>query len=69
MEKHEMGHGIYVGPEMALKSETALLRWSDVPGCILAQFDRILLVFDGKELHLNWHEFAEDDFVLDKKLS
>lgn len=60
-----MQHATYIGPPCGWNVEagmTALIRPSEVPGTVLAQFDDFHAARGGKDLCFGWHEFPAHHF-------
>ena len=63
-----MKHGNYIGADTGwniTKGMGALLRASDKPGVVLAQFDDFYAQREGVDLAFGWHEFKEGEFAVD----
>src|SRR4051812_7052339 len=56
-------HATYVGDDLNLKGEKALIRESGTSGYVLAQFDNRELTFA-----FGWHSFKVSDFAVDIEL-
>jgi len=55
----------YIGPKCGWNitpGETALIKPSEKPGVVLAQFDNVALQRDGRDVGFGWHEFPADQF-------
>lgn len=62
-----MRSGTYIGPDVGLNvtaGQEALLRASDKPGVVLAQFDDFSMQRNGVNLAYGWHEFPATDFQI-----
>lgn len=63
-----MKHATYIGPpcDGTIKpGDTALVRPSEKPGVVLAQFDSFLVRRGGVPQHLGWHEYPAGHFEAD----
>jgi hypothetical protein len=60
-----MKHAEYIGPDCGwnvTKGMRALVRPSDKPGVVLAQFDDFNAARGGQDLAFGWHEFPAEHF-------
>lgn len=60
-----MSHATYIGPKCGWNitpGETALIKPSEKPGIVLAQFDNLALVRDSESVAFGWHKFPADQF-------
>lgn len=58
-------HATYIGPDVELRGEEAVITEGPTPGCVRAQFDNMNLEHNGVKLGFNWHDFQAADFAPD----
>jgi hypothetical protein len=70
--KDKMHSGVYVGKVAHLRGERALVRFSDKPGQVMAQFDNPVSFSEANPyfdlagtLNYGWHAFPASDFDID----